>query len=177
MFDRGAIVAGSAERRVRARSTHAWRATDVDAIIAVRGGYGSVELLPLARRSRAAARSARPRFVGYSDVTSLHAWLNGHVGMTSVHGADDRRPSGAGPGAYDAAIVPAAASAPSRSASWRRTGSRSLRPGEADGPLFGGTLTQLAASLGHAVRVQSAGRRTCCSSRKSASGRTGCAAC
>ena len=54
------------------------------------------------RRDAAAARrrtrsgTSRTAFVGYSDVTSLHSFLDCHVGLASVHGADDRRPAGEG---------------------------------------------------------------------------------
>ncbi len=42
---------------------------DVAAIIAVRGGYGSVQMLPLLDRDE--MLRARTAFVGYSDLTSL----------------------------------------------------------------------------------------------------------
>ncbi len=73
IFSREPIVAGPA--RVRADAfMDAWTRDDVDAVLAVRGGYGSVEILPLLDRA-CLARQAKA-FVGYSDVTSVHGYLN-----------------------------------------------------------------------------------------------------
>ncbi len=60
--------------RVRVMSLlRAFDEMDADAVIAVRGGYGSVELLPLLDVER--LRKSRTAFVGYSDITSLHSFL------------------------------------------------------------------------------------------------------
>ncbi len=113
MFDRLAYVAGTAVSRASA-FTRAWTRDDVDAVLAVRGGYGSVEILPLLDRALIDARSTA--LVGYSDLTSMHVFLNGHLGMASVHGADDRRPAGARARGLRSRTRCSAASAPSRSA-------------------------------------------------------------
>jgi len=84
VFDRRAMTAGDPATRAGALM-RAFDEMDADAVVAVRGGYGSVEILPLLDVDR--LRRARTAFVGYSDVTSIHSWLNGHVGVTSVHGA------------------------------------------------------------------------------------------
>ena len=84
VFDRQALTAG----RPRVRVMSLLRAFDemgADAVIAIRGGYGSVELLPLLDVER--IRRSRTAFVGYSDVTSLHCFLGANVGLASVHGA------------------------------------------------------------------------------------------
>jgi muramoyltetrapeptide carboxypeptidase len=118
---------------------------DVDAVIAVRGGYGSMEALPYLDAAR--IRRGRTAFVGYSDTTSLHAYLNGHVRVASVHGAMINGRLSGGAVAYDPASflgslgrTPLGELAPA--------GVEVVRPGEAVGPLVGGTLTQIAASLG-----------------------------
>jgi muramoyltetrapeptide carboxypeptidase len=144
VFDREPITAGSAATRAKALRD-AWMRDDVDAIVAVRGGYGSAELLPLLD---AAEFRARPKaLIGYSDLTSLHAWVNGQVGATSVHGAMLDGRLSKGESAYDAASF-------LRSLSTEPMGELAidgvdvLRSGEAIGPLVGGTIMQLAASLG-----------------------------
>ncbi len=144
VFDEGPIVAGPAARRAEAFARACARG-DVDAVLAVRGGYGSAETLPWL--DAAALRRTRTAFIGYSDVTSLHAFLNCHVHLASVHGAMIVGRLAAGPEAYDVrsflgslSAVPLGELAPD--------GVEVLRPGEAIGPLFGGTLTQIAASLG-----------------------------
>lgn len=144
VFDRGPIVAGSALVRAGAVADAIAR-PDVAALIAVRGGYGSVELLP---HLDAAAWRASPRaLVGYSDLTTLHAWLNGHVGVTSVHGAMLDRRLAHGASAYDAASFLASLGTQPLG-ELTAPGLDVLRPGTASGPLVGGTLTQLVASLG-----------------------------
>jgi muramoyltetrapeptide carboxypeptidase len=85
--------------------------------------------------------------IGYSDITSLHIFLNCHVGMTSVHGVMVQRYLAGGPGAYDEASMrgslgtePMGELAP--------PALETLRPGQAGGPILGGCLTEVLASLG-----------------------------
>lgn len=139
----GAMVAGTAAARAAALAA-AWARKDVDAILAVRGGYGSVEALPLLDADP--IRRARTAFVGYSDVTSMHTWLNGHVGLVSVHGPmiDGRLAKGASH--VDLASFTASMTA-APLGELAPEGLETLRGGEAVGPMFGGTLTQLLASF------------------------------
>jgi muramoyltetrapeptide carboxypeptidase len=117
----------------------------VAAVIAVRGGYGSAETLPWL--DAAALRRSRTAFVAYSDLTSVHAFLNCHVRLTSVHGAMLSGRLAAGRQAYDVASWLGSLSA-TPIGELAPEGIAIIRPGEVVGPLFGGTLTQLAASLG-----------------------------
>jgi muramoyltetrapeptide carboxypeptidase len=57
---------------------------NVDAILCVRGGYGTARLLPLLdyKLIRANAKI----FVGYSDITSLHCAFLAKAGLISFHG-------------------------------------------------------------------------------------------
>jgi muramoyltetrapeptide carboxypeptidase len=142
VFERRATVAGPAAVRASALKD-AW--ARADAVIAVRGGYGSVETLPLLAFSDLPERP--PAFVGYSDLTSIHTWLNLHVGVTSVHGAMIDRRLARGHDAYDVdTFLRSLRSEPMGELA--PEGVESLRPGEATGILLGGTITQLAASLG-----------------------------
>src|SRR5690606_12393133 len=84
IFDDGPVVAGPPEWRARSFMQAAARQA-VDAIVAIRGGYGSAELLPLL--DGAPLRRSRTAFVGYSDLTALHTYLNCHFRLASVHGA------------------------------------------------------------------------------------------
>jgi muramoyltetrapeptide carboxypeptidase len=138
------IVAGSAEHRARAFAAAATQ-RDIDAVIAVRGGYGSVEILP--RLESAALRRSRTAIVGYSDITALHAFVNGHVNLASVHGAMVDGRIARGSTAYDSATLLASLSA-APIGELTPAGLEVLRHGEARGPIFGGTLMLLAASLG-----------------------------
>jgi muramoyltetrapeptide carboxypeptidase len=56
----------------------------VNAILCVRGGYGTARLLP--RLDYATIRANAKIFVGYSDITSLHAAFLKQAGLISFHG-------------------------------------------------------------------------------------------
>ena len=114
------------------------------------------------RRDAAAARrrphraDRAPRFVGYSDVTSLHAYLDcrGRPGVGARR--DDRRPArgrARRPTIRRRSCEPAADAA--RGAGAGRARNADLRPrDEPPAPLVGGTLTQLLASLGTPYEFQ-----------------------
>jgi len=136
-------LAGSAELRARLLMRY-WHDPDVPAVVAARGGYGSVELLPLLDP---AAMAAQPTlFIGYSDNTSLLSWLTCQCGVTALHGpmVEGRLAGGAG---YDERSFMRLVSGEA-GIELAPEGMDVLRPGTATGPLFGGTLTQLVASLG-----------------------------
>lgn len=144
VFTRESIVAGSVSTRTQALMT-AWRDRGIDAIIAVRGGYGSVELLPgLDADAIAASRTA---LVGYSDITSLHTFVHGQAGLATVHGPMLEGRLAAGATAYDPATFMAALSS-TPLGEQAPEGFEVIAPGEMSGPIFGGTLTQLVGSLG-----------------------------
>jgi muramoyltetrapeptide carboxypeptidase len=144
VFERQAFVAGPAAARA-AELQHALTRPDVDAVIAVRGGYGSLHTL--AALDPAAIRRRRTAFVGYSDLTSVHAYLGRRVGLASVHGPMIDGRFAHGTAAYDPrtflgslSVEPLGELSP--------PGVEVVRRGEARGPLFGGTLTQLTGLLG-----------------------------
>ena len=144
IFAEHPIVAGPPALRAELVADALTRA-DVDAVIAIRGGYGSAEVLPYL--DAASLRRRRTAFVGYSDTTALHAFLNGHVRMASVHGAMVEGRLSAGPAAYDPVSFVSSLGV-HMLGEITGPGVEIIRPGEAVGPLVGGTLTQLAASLG-----------------------------
>ncbi len=53
-------------------------------MIALRGGYGSAELLPLLHHLRPA--QSPKLFIGYSDNTALLTWLTCVCGVPALHG-------------------------------------------------------------------------------------------
>lgn len=145
VFERRAMTAGDARMRARAFE-RALGELGADAVVAVRGGYGSVELLPgldveLIRKSRTA-------FVGYSDVTSLHSYLGAIAGVASVHGTMVEGRLAKGPIAYDPVTFLKSLSAePIGRLAVEELETLNRGTLTASGPLAGGTITQLLASM------------------------------
>jgi muramoyltetrapeptide carboxypeptidase len=144
VFARDSYVAGDAETRARAIQG-AWEDPSIAGLIAVRGGYGSVQVLPLLDAQE--ARRTPKIFVGYSDLTSLLTWLTINCGVVAFHGPMLADKLGRGPAAYDHDSFMQILTSPEPFGEMAPPGLERLRPGEAAGPLFGGTLTQLLASL------------------------------
>jgi muramoyltetrapeptide carboxypeptidase len=117
----------------------------IDGIVCTRGGWGSAELLPYLD---AALIRANPKaFIGYSDHTSLHSWLQKEANLVSFYA-----PMVAADFARDGGVD---------QISWNHTfhgdsgwslgaadGLRVLRPGVAEGRLRGGCISILAQALG-----------------------------
>jgi muramoyltetrapeptide carboxypeptidase len=138
------FVAGEPSLRASAIQD-AWRDPSIAALIAVRGGYGSAELLPLLDPDL--LRSAAKVFVGYSDITALLAFHTQHH-VVAFHGPMLERRLGAGAAGYDRDSFWRAVTSAEPLGSLAPEGLEVMRTGAASGVLVGGTLTQLAASLG-----------------------------
>jgi len=120
--------------------TEALRDPDVAAIVPARGGYGATRLLPsldVAEIGRAAKW-----LVGFSDVTALHAvWAR--AGLCSIHGPMVCSLPEASPALQTAWYGLLEGGAPAA-----LTDLTPVRAGRAEGRLFGGNLTVLAALVG-----------------------------
>jgi len=140
----GTYLSGTAALRAAAFS-RAWADPSIAALIAVRGGYGSVQLLPLLDETL--IRSTPKLFIGYSDNTSLLSWLTCRCGVTALHGPMIEGRIAKGREGFDVdSMLAFMQDGEGRTLS--PDGLAVIRGGEAVGPLFGGTITQLAASLG-----------------------------
>lgn len=144
VFDKDRFVAGTVDTRVRAIIS-AWEDPSIAALIAIRGGYGSAQLLPFL--DPAVLVESRKALIGYSDITAI-LWLYQQHGMAAIHGPMIDRRISKGPSAYDEdsfrrvlmSSEPAGDLAPAQL--------ESFNSGSATGVLAGGTLTQLMASMG-----------------------------
>lgn len=119
---------------------------EAKAIFCARGGYGSMRLLPAIDPR---PLLDRPRlFVGFSDVTAIHAALNG-AGLATVHGPVvtqlGRLPDA--PLEHLRALLfgPFAGRSPAAgpAAAGGLEGNETIRAGRASGPLLGGNLAIL----------------------------------
>ncbi len=144
VFERRGYVAGAPAVRAEAIRA-AWRDPSIAGLIAVRGGYGSVQILPLLDPQ--AAREARKAFVGYSDLTSLLVYLTGICGLVCFHGPMLVGRLGRGGDRYDRESFVRCLMRPEPPGELVAPRVEIIRRGDATGPLLGGTLTQILASL------------------------------
>src|SRR5436190_21687579 len=98
VFARSRFTAGDATTRAQA-FRRAWMDPSIRALIAVRGGYGSAQLLPLLDAEE--IRRTPKAFIAYSDNTSLLTWLTDRCGIVSFHGPMLEGRLAAGESAYD----------------------------------------------------------------------------
>jgi muramoyltetrapeptide carboxypeptidase len=145
VFARGLYVAGEGGVRADAFLT-AWRDPSIRAIVAVRGGYGSVHLLPYLDAH--ALRNDPKAFIGYSDLTTVLTYLTIGCGIVSFHGPMLDRRLGRGSSAYDRDTFMRALTSAEPLGDLTAPRLEIFERGEASGVLVGGTLSQLVASLG-----------------------------
>jgi muramoyltetrapeptide carboxypeptidase len=139
---RTGYFAGSDETRA-ADLNAALRDDSIDAIWCLRGGYGAIRILD---RVDWPALRRRPRsFLGYSDVTALHAAIARQASLVAFHAPTARSPLSAfSRASLERAVI-------------RRENpcgtpehARTLRSGRAAGRLEGGNLAVLSALVGTA---------------------------
>ena len=135
IFERQGFLAGDDARR-RDELWQALTEPGTKAIIAARGGYGCGRYLH--ELDWSALRQAPRWLCGFSDVTALHIEA-ARQGVASLHGPN-LSALGRGDEAARAAWR-AALEAPLAARPWSRL--RTLRPGTAQGPLWGGNLTMV----------------------------------
>ena len=137
----------SGDPRLRAEAfLNAWRDPSIAALIAVRGGYGSVHLLPYLDQHD--LRETPKAFIGYSDLTSILSYLTTSSDIVSFHGPMLDKRLGRGTAAYDRDTFLRALMSDEPLGELAPAALETIREGEASGLLMGGTLAQLAASLG-----------------------------
>ena len=132
------------ERRAAA-FTAMWTDPRISALIGGTGGYGAVRMLPYLDP---AVFAAHPKaFVGYSDITVLHIWLERLAGLRAFHGptVDDLIPSARD---VTTASLFTALTTPRPSARMGRDLARAVRPGRASGRLVGGNLALVQQTIG-----------------------------
>ena len=141
----GYFAASTANRRENFLG--AVRASQVDGVIALRGGYGANYLLD----EKLASQLSRPKaVVGFSDLTSLQIYLWQRCGWVTFYGPMVAAgfDAGAGaPGGYDESSFRSAVSQTSGTWSIPLRG-EALAKGESVGRLLGGAMTLVEATIG-----------------------------
>jgi muramoyltetrapeptide carboxypeptidase len=126
----------------------------IDAIHCSRGGYGSVELLPFLN-SKLISENPKP-MIGFSDITSLHIYLQNQCGLITFHGpmvaSDFSAPNGVDLASWRHALEGDTNSSPDAIYQFWSVGPaegmRVLQPGKASGILRGGCLSIIVAAIG-----------------------------
>ncbi|MGN0778333.1 MAG: LD-carboxypeptidase [Aristaeellaceae bacterium] len=146
---------------VRARDIHAMFAdNEVDAIICIRGGYGTMRLL---NRLDYDLIARHPKiFVGYSDITALHIALLEKCGLATFHApmavsdwSDKPLDDFSRACMYRVLMHAQPAGELMNPPEFPR---QTVNPGQAEGLLVGGNLTLLAGSLGTPWELDTKGR-------------------
>jgi muramoyltetrapeptide carboxypeptidase len=145
VFARRGYLAGTAALRADA-IRRAWRDSSIAGVIAARGGYGSMQVLPLLDSRE--ARDARKPFIGYSDLTAILTFLTLGCDLVAFHGPMLAGRLGAGESRYDRRSLLDAICRREPVGELTAPGVETIRGGEARGVLLGGTITQLLGSLG-----------------------------
>jgi len=145
VFDRTAYLAGPAVTRTAAFQ-RAWSDPGIAALVAVRGGFGSVHLLPLLDPSIFAATPKA--FIGYSDNTSILSWLTLTCGIVAFHGPMLQGRFARGEEGYDRDTFERCLTRAEPAGEITHPQVEVVQHGDAAGMLTGGTLTQLTGSLG-----------------------------
>ncbi len=151
ILERDLYFAGPVERR-KWELEEMFRRDDIRALLCARGGYGS-NYLPLTLDPQKIV--LHPKIlVGYSDITTLVCCVADSANFVTFHGPmvtkDFALDDGVDLDSWTAAVGGAAG--------WEigaESGARPLAAGEAEGILYGGCLSMLAASLGtkHEIRT------------------------
>ena len=147
------LAGGDADRA--AELTKAIQDTSVQAIIALRGGYGCARLIPLL--DERLVRGNCKIFIGFSDLTTLHLFFN-KCGWITFHG----------PMAANGALAEISAECEKHLFSlltnadyrpvFRFPWLESWSSGAAEGVLTGGCLSIITASLGTSYEIQTKGK-------------------
>lgn len=127
----------------------------IQAIIALRGGYGCARLIPLLNERR--IRENRKVFIGFSDLTTLHLFFN-NCGWITFHGPMAGTEALAEISAEREEHLVSLLTDPGYKPVFRFPQLESLSSGTAEGILTGGCLSLVAASIGTPYEIQTEGR-------------------
>ncbi|MCX2897618.1 S66 peptidase family protein [Pseudomonas mandelii] len=158
VYEKDGYLAGSDDRRLG--DLHAAFADpQVDAIICLRGGYGTPRLLD--RIDFDLLRNNAKPFVGYSDITALHLAISRYAGFVTFHGpllnadllGDRKRPTESSFFNMLRGQVKAG-SVLTHPVAYPLT---TIEPGIAHGRLLGGNLSMIAATMGTPYAIDAEG--------------------
>jgi len=125
----------------------------VKAVICSRGGYGMLRIIDRIRFS--ALRKGPKWYIGFSDITVLHLWLNDVVGIASIHGEMPLNYSDSGKTKAAFSTLRDTMFGDYKPLSWEGS---FLRPREAAGEVTGGNLSLIYSLIGTKAEPRTRGR-------------------
>lgn len=154
----GGYLAGTPELRAK-ELQEMFTDPEVDAVMCLKGGYGSAQILPLLDYARIAKHPKL--FVGYSDITALHTALVQKAGMATLHGpmASAGAAHGWTPFSFEHLFRAMTSTAP-LGAVLNPEGEEMvcLVEGKASGPIVGGNLALIASLMGTPYELNTKGK-------------------
>jgi len=158
---RNGYLGGSIEERLS--DLHSLFADpSVDAIFAIRGGYGSGQLLD--RIDYDLLRKNPKIFLGYSDITALHLAIQKRAGLVTFHGPvalsgfSEYTQKCFRRALFETAPLGAVTNPPETNPLRPSHTLRTIRGGKARGPLAGGNLTLISTTMGTPFEIDTQGR-------------------
>lgn len=139
-----------------------FRDQEVNAVFALRGGYGSPNLLD--RIDYDLIRRNPKIFLGFSDITALHLAIHKRAGLVTFHGPTVssgfstytqqhfRR------ALFETAPIGTVTNPPETNELRPNHTLRAIRPGTASGQLVGGNLSLIAATMGTPFEIETRGK-------------------
>ena len=162
---RSGFMSGTDEQRAR-ELNDMFANENVDAILASRGGYGAMRVLPLLDFD--VIRDNPKIFMGYSDITTLHIAIHQRTGLVTFHGPSIEGYAGDNPEKDPPTGKPnidRALEMLQRAEPWGRLDNppagmllRTIVPGRAEGTLIGGNLSMMTHTLGTEDSITTDGR-------------------
>lgn len=134
----------------------------IDAVFAVRGGYGSGQLLD--KIDYSLIRNNPKIFLGYSDITAMHLAIYKHAGVVTFHGPvaisayTDYTQASFRKALFEAKPIGKLTNPPEGNQLRPDHNLRIIRSGKASGQLIGGNLSLIAATMGTEFEIDTRGK-------------------
>jgi len=155
IFESSHYLAGSDWARAD-ELLRAFEDPSIQAIIGLRGGYGSARIIPLMKLRR--LRPHQKIFIGFSDLTTLMMFFRKHMGWITIHGPMASSLSLADIPQDQAEHLFSLLSNPGYRPKLHFEQLDCWVPGTAEGELVGGCLSILTASLGTRYEIDTDGK-------------------
>jgi muramoyltetrapeptide carboxypeptidase len=153
IFQSSRYLAGDDSSRAE-ELIRAFKDPSIQAVIALRGGYGCARLIPHLTKQR--LRLHPKIFMGFSDLTTLHLFFRKRFGWITIHGpmATTLAPETIYPNQHFLSLL----TDPGYHPTLNFENLETWTPGVAEGELTGGCLSIIATSIGTAYEIKTEGR-------------------